>query len=171
MTRTVGWVGSGWRSTMVTARRTGLPVSTASRSGVPGSDTAAWAPSRTAIRLASPGAAFCSWTTVGTRASRADTTQGSDAYPPTPNTTRGRVRRRIRRAATKARAVPASAATLSRSAAGRRLRWRPRPGSRSTAKPASGTAVASRPRRAPTKRRSAAGWPRATSSSATANAG
>src|SRR5205085_2187218 len=79
----------------------------------PGGCTAARAPGRTAIRLARPGAAFCSWTTVGIRWRRAATRQGSEAYPPTPTTTAGRERRTIRMARPKAWLVFRTTATFS----------------------------------------------------------
>ena len=60
-----------------TSGRTGLPVTVARRSGVPGNDTAhAWA-NRLTSRLAAPGRAFCSATTTGTRRSTAARAQGT----------------------------------------------------------------------------------------------
>ena len=50
-----------------TSGRTGLPVTTARGSGVSGNDTAQALANRATRRLAAPGAAFCSATTIGTR--------------------------------------------------------------------------------------------------------
>ena len=130
-------------------RRIGLPVRTAPRSGVPGSEIAARAPRRTATRLARPGAAFCSCTTAGTspqarrheaRQRRVAPDADHDPRPRPPHDAAG-ARERSERSHHGARGSRAS-----------RRRWRPRPGSRSIAYPASGTTRASSPRRAPTNR-------------------
>ena len=65
-TATIGG-STGVRTTAVISGRIGFPVTTAPRSGVPGSETAGRAPRLTAIRLASPGCASDSCTTTGIR--------------------------------------------------------------------------------------------------------
>ncbi len=60
-----------------TAGRTGLPVTTARGRGVPGNDTAHALANRLTSRLAAPGVAFCSATTMGMRRSAAARAQGT----------------------------------------------------------------------------------------------
>ena len=55
------------RSIASTSGRTGFPVTTARGRGVSGNDTAHALAHRPTSRLAAPGAAFCSATTIGTR--------------------------------------------------------------------------------------------------------
>ncbi len=66
---------AGWRATARTSDRTGFPVSTARGRGVPSNDTAEARATRAAQRLAAPGTAFCSATTIGTRSRAAASTQ------------------------------------------------------------------------------------------------
>ena len=62
---------SAGRSSELIAVRSGMPTCSPRCSGVPGVVTATRAASRAPIRLASPGSAFCSCTTIGTPARRA----------------------------------------------------------------------------------------------------
>ena len=143
---------TGARCTAAIAGRIGLPVTTA-----PGERGAGEADRRPGAR----GAPRCGWRArdgrrprarrSGRRSSRAATSAGSDAYPPTPTTTRGRRRRTNRSARTTATTVSHTVRRFCASRAACTLRSSPRPGRRSMAKPAAGTAVASRPRCAPTK--------------------
>ena len=140
------------RRTARISRRTGLPVSTAPRVACPASDTAARAPSRTARRFASPGAAFCSCTTAGTRRSRAaamrtarrvaadaehDARAGAPDEPERAHE-RGNEPEHARR---RSRAAPTAGGCAARRAREELDRV-----------PGRGDAVASRPRREPTKR-------------------
>ena len=80
--------------------RTGLPVTCVRPTGkqrvVSAKDTATALAIRPSARFAKPGTAFCSWITRGMRARPAASTVGTEAYPPTPNTTCGRNSRRKR---------------------------------------------------------------------------
>ena len=72
--------GRGWRrgrSMASTSGRTGLPVTTARGSGVSGNETAHALANRPAKRLAAPGRAFCSATTIGTRRTTAARVHGT----------------------------------------------------------------------------------------------
>ncbi len=59
------------RARSTTSDRSGIPVCTAPRSGVPGNVTAVLRAQRAPSRFATPGRAFCSCTTTGTPARRA----------------------------------------------------------------------------------------------------
>ena len=76
------------RSTARISGRTGLPVTTARGRSVPGKETAAARAKRATRRLAAPGTAFCSATTIGMRKSTAARRTGhrlrSHRAPPPP---------------------------------------------------------------------------------------
>ena len=59
------------RSRLAISRRSGMPVTVACRSRVPGKVTPTAAANRAPSRFASPGRAFCSWTTTGVPRRRA----------------------------------------------------------------------------------------------------
>src|SRR5919108_4584454 len=117
-------------------------------------------------RLVKPGSAFCSCTAVGMRISHAVITNGPLAYPPTPTTTSGSKRRRIRRDCQTDRGRRKSPNSVPRTP----CRLSGATSISSSGKPFLGTMRVSRPRAVPTKSTSLRGW-RVFTSSARARPG
>ena len=99
--RTLGGPATRSGATSKNSGRTGLPVTNPfppKKRTVDSNVTAALLTTRASRRFVSPGTAFCSSSSVGIRRAAAASTTGPELYPPTPMTTSGERRERMRQA-------------------------------------------------------------------------